>query len=195
MATNNEEIIERKEGSPVATSCLIIATVAILGAIALQIAELAQIRTEYIPSEKLANEVGRAKGDENDIVTTVQDILAASGPISDDASLKRAKDAAERDGQIKEDAKAEASPNKDPGDEAEEEEAPEEPAVDPAEAEEAPEEPAEAEEAPEEPAEEPAEAEEAPEEPAEEPAEAEEAPEEPAAEEDADEPGDSLEDL
>ena len=39
MATNNEEIIERKEGSPVATSCLVIATVAILGAIALQIAE------------------------------------------------------------------------------------------------------------------------------------------------------------
>ena len=47
MATNNEEIIERKEGSPVATSCLVIATVAILGAIALQIAELKQIRTEY----------------------------------------------------------------------------------------------------------------------------------------------------
>ena len=171
MATNNEEIIERKEGSPVATSCLILATVAILGAISLQIAELAQIRAEYIPSEKLANEVGRAKGDESDIVTTVQDILTASEPIGDAASLKRAGDATERDGQIKKDAEAEASPNKDPGDEPEEEEAPEEPAVDPAEAEEAPEEPAV------------------------DPAEAEEAPEEPAAEEDADEPGDSLEDL
>ena len=42
MATNNEEIIERKEGSPVATSCLIIACVAILGAITLQVAELTQ---------------------------------------------------------------------------------------------------------------------------------------------------------
>ncbi|MEC7923264.1 MAG: hypothetical protein VX496_07705 [Planctomycetota bacterium] len=171
MATNNEEIIERKEGSPVATSCLIIATVAILGAIALQIAELAQIRTEYHPGEKMANEVGRATGDERAIVATVKDIIDSSKPISDDASLKRAKDAGERAGQIKEDAKAEASPNKDPGDEPEEEEAPEEPAVDPAEAEEVPEEPAV------------------------DPAEAEEAPEEPAAEEDADEPGDSLEDL
>ena len=44
MATNNEEIIERKEGSPVATSCLIIACVAILGAISLQIAALTQQR-------------------------------------------------------------------------------------------------------------------------------------------------------
>ena len=157
MATNNEEIIERKEGSPVATSCLVIATVAILGAIALQIAELKQIRTEYHAGEKLANQVGRVKGDTAAITTTVKDILAASEPIGDDASLKRAEDATERAKQIKKEAKAEASPNKDPGDEPEKEEAPEEPAVDPA--------------------------------------EAEEAPEEPAAEEDPDEPGDSLEDL
>ena len=171
MATNNEEIIERKEGSPVATSCLVIATVAILGAIALQIAELKQIRTEYHAGEKLANQVGRVKGDTAAIETTVKDILNASLPLGDETGKKRVEDATKRAAQIKEDAKAEANPNKDPGDEPEEEEAPEEPAVDPAEAEEAPEEPAV------------------------DPAEAEEAPEKPAAEEDPDEPGDSLEDL
>ena len=152
MATNNEEIIERKEGSPVATSCLVIATVAILGAIALQIAELKQIRTEYHAGEKLANQVGRVKGDIAAVETTVDDILKASKPLGDETSDKRVEDAKKRAAQIKEDAKAEADPDKDPGDEPEE--APEEPAEGSAEAEEAPEEPAEAEEAPEEPAEE-----------------------------------------
>ena len=158
MATNNEEIIERKEGSPVATSCLVIATVAILGAIALQIAELKQIRTEYHPGEKLANQVGRVEGDKDTIETTVKDILADSEPLTDEKGVKRVEDAKKRAAQIKEDAEAEADPNKDPGDEPKEEEAPEEPAEGSAEAEEAPEEPAEgsteAEEAPEEPAEE-----------------------------------------
>ena len=46
MAKNSEEIIERKEGSPVATSCLVIACVAILGAVSLQIAELTQVRAK-----------------------------------------------------------------------------------------------------------------------------------------------------
>ena len=170
MATNNEEIIERKEGSPVATSCLVIATVAILGAIALQIAELKQIRTEYHAGEKLANQVGRVKGDTAAIKTTVDDILKASGPLTDEKGKKRVDDATKRAAQIKEDAEVEADPNKDPGDEPKEEEAPEEPAEGSAEAEEAPEEPAEGS------------------------AEAEEAPEEPA-EEDADKTESSLEDL
>ena len=168
MATNNEEIIERKEGSPIATSCLVIATVAILGAIALQIAELKQIRTEYHAGEKLANQVKRVKGDIAAVETTVDDILKASKPLGDETSDKRVEDAKKRAAQIKEDAKAEADPDKDPGDEPEE--------------------------APEEPAEGSAEAEEAPEEPAEGSAEAEEAPEEPA-EEDADKTESSLEDL
>ena len=170
MATNNEEIIERKEGSPVATSCLVIATVAILGAIALQIAELKQIRTEYHAGEKLANQVGRVKGDTTAIQRTVQGILDGSGPLTDEKGVKRVADAKKRAAQIKEDAEAEADPNKDPGDEPKEEEAPEEPAEGSAEAEEAPEEPAEGSE------------------------EAEEAPEEPA-EEDADKTESSLEDL
>ena len=184
MATNNEEIIERKEGSPVATSCLVIATVAILGAIALQIAELKQIRTEYHAGEKLANQVGRVDGDTTAIARTVQGILDRSAPLTDEKGKKRVDDATKRAAQIKKDAKAEADPNKDPGDEPKAEEAPEEPAEGSAEAEEAPEEPAEGS----------AEAEEAPEEPAEGSAEAEEAPEEPA-EEDADKTESSLEDL
>jgi len=39
-----EEIIEKKTGSPIATSCLILSVVAILGAIVLQLAELGEYR-------------------------------------------------------------------------------------------------------------------------------------------------------
>ena len=37
--TNSEEIIEKKDSSPVATSCLLIAAVALVGAIVLQLAQ------------------------------------------------------------------------------------------------------------------------------------------------------------
>lgn len=48
MATgtnSTEEIIEKRASAPVATSCLIIACVAILGAIAFQVAEIAEYRS------------------------------------------------------------------------------------------------------------------------------------------------------
>ena len=182
MATNNEEIIERKEGSPVATSCLVIAVVAILGAIALQIAELAQIRTEYVALEKTANQVSRVTGDIVDIDTRIQDILDGSTKLTGEGA-NRVKAANERGEQLKKDAEAEAK-NPGQGSDSEPEEAPEEPA-------EEPEEPADE---PDEPAEEPEEAADEPDEPAEEPEEPADEPEEPA-EEDAGDTGDSLEDL
>lgn len=46
MATNsNEEIIEKRATAPIATSCLVIACVALMGAIIFQIVEIAAYRT------------------------------------------------------------------------------------------------------------------------------------------------------
>ncbi len=153
MATNNEEIIERKEGSPVATSCLVIAVVAIGGAIALQLTELAQIRAEYVGLEKTDNQVNRVKGDISAMKTTVSDILSGSLPIGDEAAKTRVDNATKRSEKIKKDAQAEADPNKESSAGTEPEESPEEPAEEPEAPAEEPEEPAEE---PEAPAEEPA---------------------------------------
>ena len=109
MATNNEEIIERKEGSPVATSCLVIAVVAILGAIALQIAELAQIRTEYLALEKTANQVSRVNGDTVDIKDRIQDIIENSARLTGE-SAGRVKEATEKAKQMRKDAGGEVDP-------------------------------------------------------------------------------------
>lgn len=43
--TSNEEIIEKSATAPIATSCLVIACVALIGAIAFQIAEIASYKT------------------------------------------------------------------------------------------------------------------------------------------------------
>lgn len=109
MATNNEEIIERKEKSPVATSCLIIATLAIIGAIALQISELAEIRAQYNDDEKISNRVtrvsdGPADGDIGKINGRIQGILDGSHALNDE----RAQEAKKRGEEIKKAAEAEA---------------------------------------------------------------------------------------
>ena len=162
MATNNEEIIERKEGSPVATSLLVIAALAIVGAITLQLMEVAQNRVEYQPGEKLANQVQRTTKDARDIHTTIDDILNASLPLGDETGKKRVADAKERAEKIKKDALAEAESKNESAGGTEGEESPEEPV------EKKPADTDEAEEPAEEPAEDSTEAEEAPEEPAEE---------------------------
>ena len=155
MATNNEEIIERKEGSPIATSLLVIAAVALLGAITLQLMELAQTRVEYHPGEKLANQVQRTTKDANDIVTRIKDIRTASLPLGDETGKKRVKDATERAEKIKKEAEAEARSKNDSAGGTEGEEIPEEPVDEKPEEPEAPaDDSTEAEEAPEDPAEE-----------------------------------------
>jgi len=78
MAKNSEEIIERKEGSPVATSCLIIACVAILGAVSLQIAEITQVRAEWSLEEKNLNRVTHVQDDLETITGKIDGILDKS---------------------------------------------------------------------------------------------------------------------
>ncbi|HBO50632.1 MAG TPA: hypothetical protein DD471_01510 [Planctomycetes bacterium] len=78
MAKNSEEIIERKEGSPVATSCLIIACVAILGAVSLQIAEITQVRAEWDLEEKNLNRVTHVQDDLDAITSKIDGILDKS---------------------------------------------------------------------------------------------------------------------
>ena len=78
MAKNSEEIIERKEGSPVATSCLVIACVAILGAISLQIAEITQVRADWSLEEKNLNRVLHVEDDLDAITSKIDGILEKS---------------------------------------------------------------------------------------------------------------------
>ncbi|MEC8935542.1 MAG: hypothetical protein VX958_08775 [Planctomycetota bacterium] len=78
MAKNSEEIIERKEGSPVATSCLVIACVAILGAISLQIAEITQVRADWSLEEKNLNRVLHVEEDLDAITSKIDGILEKS---------------------------------------------------------------------------------------------------------------------
>ena len=78
MAKNSEEIIERKEGSPVATSCLIIACVAILGAVSLQIAEITQVRAEWSLEEKNLNKDTHVQDDLDAITGKIEGILDKS---------------------------------------------------------------------------------------------------------------------
>jgi hypothetical protein len=64
---SNEEIIEKKPSAPVATACLIIAAIALLGAILLQLIELGEYRT------------GIAAGDKSPAVTKVKASLKKMG--------------------------------------------------------------------------------------------------------------------
>jgi len=88
MAKNSEEIIERKEGSPVATSCLIIACVAILGAVSLQIAEITQVRAEWSLEEKNLNRVTHVQDDLEAITGKIDGILDKS-KVGDGEKAKR----------------------------------------------------------------------------------------------------------
>jgi ElaB/YqjD/DUF883 family membrane-anchored ribosome-binding protein len=107
MATNNEEIIERKEGSPVATSCLIIACVAIIGAITMQIAELTQVRASWDPQEREANQVLKVKADQERIIDGIQKILGNSKLLTDEKK-EELKSTSDKSDKLIEDAKKEA---------------------------------------------------------------------------------------
>ncbi len=107
MATNNEEIIERKDGSPVATSCLIIACVAIVGAISLQIAELTQVRASWSPTERTANKVLHVKTEQAGIIDGIQEILGNSNPLTDE-KLEELKSKSDESDKLIDDAKKEA---------------------------------------------------------------------------------------
>ena len=112
MATNNEEIIERKEGSPVATSCLIIACVAIVGAISLQIAELTQVRASWSPTERADNKVLHVKKEQGDIIDGINEVLDGSKPLSD-ATHQKLKTLGEKAAKTIDDAAKEAEPSSD----------------------------------------------------------------------------------
>jgi len=76
MATHtNEDIIEKRDTSPVATSCIVFATLALLGAIALQVAEIREIRADYGPSERNKGVVLRTESDYNDLENRIDDVL------------------------------------------------------------------------------------------------------------------------
>lgn len=107
MATNNEEIIERKEGSPVATSCLIIACVAILGAISLQIAELTQVRADWDPQERDVNQVLKVKADQERIIDGIEKILGNSKLLPAE-KIEELKSTSDKSDKLIEDAKKEA---------------------------------------------------------------------------------------
>jgi hypothetical protein len=49
--SSTEEVIEKRDASPVAAACLILAAVALLGALALQIAEIAEYREGFLPAQ------------------------------------------------------------------------------------------------------------------------------------------------
>ena len=82
MATgtnSSEEIIEKKAGSPVASSCLVLACVALLGAIAFQVAEIAEYRTGRNAISTNPNRgpgAVRASSDIKTITNEVDDVLA-----------------------------------------------------------------------------------------------------------------------
>ena len=105
MAKNSEEIIERKEASPVATSCLVIACVAILGAISLQIAELTQVRAEWSLEEKNQSRVLHVQDDLEEIEAKIDGILDKSKL----SVTQKAKDAIKKGDEQVEKAKAVAS--------------------------------------------------------------------------------------
>tara|TARA_B100000809_G_scaffold263249_1_gene316040 strand:- start:1202 stop:1651 length:450 start_codon:yes stop_codon:yes gene_type:complete len=124
MAKNSEEIIERKEGSPVASSCLVIACVAILGAISLQIAELTQVRAEWSLEEKNQNKVLHVADDLEALTDRIDGILEKS-KLGD---LEKAKAAIQKGDKMVEEAKA-AAKGEDPveeDDDSEDEDSPEE---------------------------------------------------------------------
>ena len=126
MAKNSEEIIERKEGSPVATSCLVIACVAILGAVSLQIAEITQVRAEWSLEEKNLNRVTHVldEGGDLDAITGKIDGILDKSKVGDG---EKAKEVIEEGDKKVEKAKAIAN-GEDPVEEdsdSEDEEAPE----------------------------------------------------------------------
>jgi len=87
--TNTEEIIEKKATAPVATSCLIIAAVALLCAIALQVTEIAEYRSGLASTSK-APGLDQATKDARKYKEEVGDILSKAPKIEDSAAAPKA---------------------------------------------------------------------------------------------------------
>ena len=148
MATNkSEEIIERKEGSPLATSCLILAFVAILGAISLQVAEITEIRAKWkTGEERRQNRVIHVGEDKDKLLARIDGILGKSKPTNTEEAKEIIKEGKEMVKEARAIASGEELKEKEDSAEPEEDSPDEEP---PAEEEATPEEAAPEEDAPE----------------------------------------------
>jgi hypothetical protein len=104
--TNTEEIIEKKATAPVATSCLIIAAVALLCAIALQLTEIAEYRSGLASTNPNPG-LEQAKKDANKYKEEVGDILSKAPKIEGDGAETKA-GAAPAEAPTDEDAGADA---------------------------------------------------------------------------------------
>lgn len=87
--TNTEEIIEKKATAPVATSCLIIAAVALLCAIALQITEIAEYRSG-LASTSANPGLDQARKDAKKYQEEIGDILSKAPKIEGEAAAPKA---------------------------------------------------------------------------------------------------------
>src|SRR5688572_26485718 len=108
--TNTEEIIEKKATAPVATSCLIIAAVALLCAIALQLTEIAEYRSGLASTNPNPG-LEQAKKDANKYKEEVGDILSKAPKIEGDGAPTKA-GAAPAEAPTDEDAGADATDTK-----------------------------------------------------------------------------------
>jgi uncharacterized protein YoxC len=92
MATNptTEDIIEKRDTSPLATSCLALALVLIIGAITLQVMEISEIRADWSAIEKREGKIRRVESDVKGFEDDVSAILDKTAPI--DADVKKNKD-------------------------------------------------------------------------------------------------------
>ena len=88
MATNtSEDIIEKRDSSPLATSCLVLATLAILGAITLQLLELRQVRAGMTQAEQNQHKVLTPASDLKKLERRVESIIT-DGKIGADETEK-----------------------------------------------------------------------------------------------------------
>ena len=81
-----EEIIEKKPGSPIATVCVILSIVAVLGAIAFQIAEIGEYRKGTLGTGQRTPGASKAQKDADALHTRAEEILTRPAPGGNAAS-------------------------------------------------------------------------------------------------------------
>ena len=102
--TSNEEIIERSERSPVATSCLVIAALALLGAIVIQVAEIAQYRGGALKyAKKSTPGMLTAQADVREFKKDVEEIITGAGESATVDTEMEAEDVEGTEGEEEED--------------------------------------------------------------------------------------------
>jgi len=91
MATNQtEEIIEKRDTSPLATSCLALAVLAILGAIALQVAELSELRKTWSPREKEKGQIAFIKAETETFIDKYDEVLKLNSLVESERDEAKA---------------------------------------------------------------------------------------------------------